>query len=155
MFEPLYDVERLHLATISARILGYSIGASLLFIVGSNAFTGKFGTALHRLFLVSLTLAFVSLCGAAILPITAQGIDAENVLGKNLKQKYDIEKVVSDSSYILRPYLETEQLIMVETTDGREAVFKLTQNFNTFEPTLHESVDNEDSASVTLKDITK
>lgn len=155
MFEPLYDVERLHLATISAHVLGYSIGASLLFIIGSNVFTGKFGTALYRLFLMSLTVACVSLCATGILPLTAQDVDAENVLGQNLKQKYDIEKVVSDSSYILRPYLETEQLIMVETADGREAVFKLTQNPDTFEPTLHESVDNADSAPVTLKDITK
>lgn len=74
----------------------------------------------------------------------------------NLKQKYDITSIVDDNPlYKVNLRKSGEQLILVENEDEKQGAFFLTQNMDTFEPTLHELTNNDNGGSLTLEDITK
>lgn len=74
----------------------------------------------------------------------------------NLKQKYDITSIVDDNPmYKVRPQTSREQLILVENKDGQQGAFFLTQDMDTFEPTLKELTNNDGGSSLTLEDIQK
>lgn len=74
----------------------------------------------------------------------------------NLKQKYDIEAIIEDDPmYKVRPQTSREQLILVENKDGQQGAFFLTQDMDTFEPTLKELTNNDGGSSLTLEDIQK
>lgn len=66
---------------------------------------------------------------------------AEN-LQSNLKMKYGIEGIVDDTRYPIDYTSADPQKILVELPDEREAVFVLTQNFETQEPTLEDITTN-------------
>lgn len=74
----------------------------------------------------------------------------------NIAKKYDIAFIVDDNpKYKIYPQEASEQLVLIETKDGRQGVFSLTQNRFNFEPTLSELAEEGTAVTVTLEDITK
>lgn len=155
MFEPLYNVVSVNLSVIFINILSFSIIATLVLFTISYCFKQKVSDMLFRIGIFTLVLGFLSMAALIATSLLAERVDSRAALENNLKQKYDIEQVIEDDKYQLDITLETDQLIQVETTDGRKAIFTLTQDMETFEPTLSELVDNGTAGPVTLEEITK
>lgn len=156
MFEQLHDVEKFELLKISGLILGITISSAIMLLIGSSSFKGKVSDMLFNIGRISIIIGFISLVSTAFIFFSMEDIDSDEVLESNLKQKYGIERVITDDGrYPIQATIGTEQFIQVETTDNRKAVFILTQNLDTFEPTLEELVDNGTSEAVNLEDITK
>lgn len=155
MFEPLYNVTKINLLVIFVDTLAFSILATLFLFVISYAFKEKISDLLFKMGIFTLVLGFLSVFALLSTAFVMESVDSHAALEDNLKQKYDIEQVIEDDKYQIDTRLETEQFIQVETTDGRKAVFNLTQDMDTFEPTLSELVDNGTAGPVTLEEITK
>lgn len=152
-FEPIYNTDARTFVTIMEFVVVALMCTSALFFVYAifeddkkQMTKFKWGLFFGVLGLVIIVSLFV---------IRHQTLYPEAV-ENNLKQKYDISSVIDDNPmYEIDPQKSEEQLIQVEAPDGRNAVFILTQDMDTFEPTLHELLDNVTSETLTLEDITK
>lgn len=155
MFEPLYSVTEVNISVILLNIsLVSCITAFVLFTI-SYLFKQKVSDFLFMMGVPPLVLAFLSVFALIVTALVTESVDSHAALENNLKQKYDIAQIIEDDRYEIDTTLETEQFIQVETTDGRKAIFNLTQNMDTFEPTLSELVDNGQAGPVKLEEITK
>lgn len=156
MFEPLYDVTRTSIIDIFALVFIYSFAVALVLFLVASFLREKWAKPVLVLACSGVFTGIMAACIMVVTLFVTEDIASDEALENNLKQKYDIAKVIDDDpKYKVSSALETEQFIQVETTDGKKAVFFLTQNMNTFEPTLHELVDNGIAGPVALKDITK
>lgn len=156
MFEPLYDVTRTSILDIFTPVFIYSMAVGLVFLLVASFPLGKWVKPVLVLAGSAVFTGFLAACIMFVTLFVTEDISSDDALENNLKQKYDIAQVIDDDpKYKVSSALETEQFIQIETTDGKKAVFFLTQNMNTFEPTLHELVDNGTAGPVTLEEITK
>lgn len=82
----------------------------------------------------------------------------ENLEG-NIKQKYEIESIdLTSDAYEVSPLSPDSQIVKVELLDGTDALFVLTQNTDTWEPTLDNLPTNSGepgTADISVQDITK
>ena len=155
MFEPLYNVTEINAYVIILNTLAFSFITSILLLVISFFLKGKVYMVVSNIMFSTLALGILCVVALNVTVLIAENVDSHAALENNLKQKYDIEQVIEDDKYQIDTTLETDQFIQVETTDGRKAVFTLTQDMDTFEPTLSELVDNGAAGPVTLEEITK
>lgn len=155
MFEPLYSVTEVNISVILLNILLVSFITAFVLFTISHLFKQKVSDFLFMMGVPPLVLAFLSVFALIVTALVTESVDSHAALENNLKQKYDIAQIIEDDRYEIDTTLETEQFIQVETTDGRKAIFNLTQNMDTFEPTLSELVDNGQAGPVKLEEITK
>lgn len=77
----------------------------------------------------------------------------------NIKQKYDIASIDLNSHvYDIHPFSSDDQVIKVELMDGTDALFILSQNLETWEPTLDNMPANSGepgTANISVQEITK
>ena len=103
---------------------------------------------------IALPLLVLAIVGS-LLATKATPTHAQN-MRDNIKKKYDIAFVVDDNpKYKIYPQETKEQIVLIETKDGRQGAFFLTQDRMNFEPTLHELVEGNHSSPVKLEEITK
>lgn len=152
-FEPIYNTDARTFVTIMEFVVVALMCTSALFFVYAIFEDGKKQMTRFKrgVFFGVLGLFII----VSLFVIRHQTLYPEAV-ENNLKQKYDISSVIDDNPmYEINPQKSEEQPIQVEAPDGRKAVFILTQEMDTFEPTLSELVDNGTAGSVTLEEITK
>lgn len=143
-FEPFYN------------LVAYTIFVSFLVLTVPVAIVTLVSKSQKVLGVMSITIPLLALAIlVSLMGTKATPTHAKNMIN-NIEKKYDIAFVVDDNpEYKIYPQTTSKQIVLIETKDGRQGKFALTQNRLNFEPTLHELSESEGPGAVKLEDITK